>query len=215
MLIGKVVAEVDRPTTCERRAPQQFQHGAALVHAGRLELQHQVAWLQFVTGQLFHQGGRCFMQRRQLRWRASAMQGDRHLLILQLHAVEASGQRLRGIAHARLVRGGDCEVPAIAIGIAQLQSMQSGGSPARGVEQAIEIRQLAATDQRQRTIERLVQRVQKRQQRGAGADRKRIIGEIQQGAVDVEEDRPTRAGIGQGRRRQRVAGCAGNSRNGR
>ena len=215
MFVGEVVAQVDRLATGERRALQQFQHCAALVHAGGLELQYQVARLQLVAGQVRHRGDRRFVQGRQLRRGAAAMQGYRGLLVFQLHAVEARGQRVCDIAHVRLLRRRDREVPAVAVDVAQLQSVQPGGGPARGVEQAIKIGQLATADQCQRAVEPAVQGVQQLQQCGIRPHRQRVVGKVEQSAVDIEKDRPAGAGVGQRGRRQRVAGCASDSGSGR
>lgn len=50
VLVGQVVAEVDRDAIGERLVLQQLQRGAALVHANRLELQYLIAGLQLVAG---------------------------------------------------------------------------------------------------------------------------------------------------------------------
>jgi len=110
--------------------------------------------------------------------------------------------------HACLLRRRDCHLAATAVGMAQLQSVHAGGGPVRGGEQAVGIGQGAAADQRQCAIEPPVQGMQQLQQCGIGSHRPRVVGEIEQGAVDVEEDRPAGAGSGQRGRRQQVAACA-------
>jgi len=67
----------------------------------------------------------------------------------------------------------------------------------------VDVVQRPATDQCQRTIQCGVQAVQQADQLRRGGDQRGIVAEIQQGTVDIKQQRPARACTGQWRGRQR------------
>ncbi|MEP6896981.1 MAG: hypothetical protein ABI870_00495 [Rhodanobacter sp.] len=80
VLVGEIVAQMDRQAVAECQAAKQFVHGAALVHAGGLELEYTVPGLQFMAGYITRQFLRGIVQCGQLPGRAVTMQGEGHAL---------------------------------------------------------------------------------------------------------------------------------------
>ena len=86
--------------------------------------------------------------------------------------------------------------------VTPFQTVQANGRQMQRSEQRIELGEVAAADQRQRTVEAAVQDRQGVDQAPLDRDVTGAVGEIEQGAVDVEEQGP----VGRDRRRQRQVG---------
>ena len=137
------------------------------------------------------------------------MQRNRYLLVFQLHSRKPCRQCLGRLPHFFLLLGRYRDPAKAAVGAAKLQSMQAGGGPVWLVEESVQIIQITAADQRKGAVHRIMQRVKQGKQRLADVHGARVIVEIQQGAIDVQEKRPVRACGGQWRGWKRVLGQVG------
>src|SRR6185437_2154223 len=173
--------------------------------AGRLQFEHVVAALQDVVAAGFAQQYlRDVFRRVARRRRVATVQRQREALVFQHHALRRRDQFDGLRADAREGRGiaGDARLP---IGPTQFRAVQSGGGVAVPVEQRIDLRQGAPAQQRQRAVEALPQALEIVVQARIDTHVVGTACDVQQGAIDVEEQRP--AGVGAGCGRHRQVGC--------
>lgn len=202
ILVGEVVAQHPWTATTERRGPHQRGERAALVDARRFQFDHVVAALQRVASRGFvgQLRGDAFGCRARLGC-VPVVQGERTALVLQHDPAGGFDQ-----AHRMGVQPGVGLVVAgrflAAVRQPQLGAVQSGRGMAVPVEQRIELRQRAPAQQRDRAVEALAQPRQVVMQARIDFDVVGMRREIQQRAIDVEEQRPPGIGADLGRRGQ-------------
>ena len=118
---------------------------------------------------------------------SAVMQRERQPLVL-----EVKSGILPGEGGKRLAQRGDGvgrhDLDA-AVGAPPLQAVNAGGGQAQGPEDAIEVVDLPAAQQRQRPAARLAQRLQRSEQSGSGTNRVGGRGKFEQRSIDIEEER--------------------------
>src|SRR6266404_1027458 len=200
VLIGEIVADEHRCPARKRRLSHECLDRSVLGETARLDLQHHAAFLDvIVAAQLQCDGGHCIANARFELGRHAKMHGDGSALVLEQGArvsLHPRGEHRarRGelrIHEARPVHGTRCLAP--------LDSVQARGGQAQRREQRIEILDAAAAHQCDRAPQAFCHLTQQRLETVVCAGFKRRIGQLDQSAVNVQEQAPCKQ-----RRRHRL-----------
>ncbi len=194
VFVREVVAEVNRYASGERLARHQFGHGLALVHALGLQLNDEIAGLHFITMQLWQRGFHRMTHRFEVLGRGATVNRNGELLVFDQRAGVRARDGFGRVQRERAATAADARLTHLAVGVAQLQAMQTGHRPRRRAKQAIQVDQAPSADQRQRTIECGVKIGEQDTQAIRDHDLFGTVGKRQQRAVNVEEQGPTIAG---------------------
>ena len=124
------------------------------------------------------------------------MQRHRQALVLDQQPRVPGGEGMQLAAHAIELRGRAVGLLDLAPWRPALEPVEPRGGQPERAEQAIERRQLAAADQRQRAVETVVEAGQHADHLRVHRNLVRRLGDLDQGAVDVEEKRPVVTRLG-------------------
>ena len=202
VLVGEVVADEHRAAVAIGRLGQEAGDRHALGGAGRHDLGHRLAVLQAIGAAEVGDDRRHRRQRVLGAFgRLAPVQRDGLALVLDEQAGVGAEPVLQVVDHAAEVRG-RAMLEMRPVSEAALGAVQARGIEAEGREQRIQRREGAAGDDGERAVEPMLQPHQRVERGGVEYHRVRPLGDIDEGAVEIEKHgeaaRCEAAGVGAG-----------------
>src|ERR1700683_181375 len=194
-LVRAIVADEEGRAAGKRRFAHERGDGAALVASRRHDLNHALASLHRVArSEAPPHGARRSMGEARKPRCAAIVQRERRSLVFEFETWVPAYDTAQALARLRPTARGKREREAMALGIAPFETMLARRRILVAGEEAIEVVERSAGDERERAVRRLPQPLHQCGQDRIDADDSRRFGQLQERAVEVKKICPTGPG---------------------